>query len=94
MGKIDDIEKAVEKKARSLWASRTIWVSSLIGLLLLAQEYADVLPENYVRYAAMAAGVLTVAFRVQDQFYQQARKAAKAREHERAMTFEPHVPAE
>ena len=34
------------------------------------------------------------AFRVQDQFYQQAKKAAKAREHERAMTFEPHVPAE
>ncbi len=33
-------------------------------------------------------------FRVQDHFYQQARKAAKAREHERAMTFEPHVPAE
>jgi polyphosphate kinase len=33
------------------------------------------------------------AFRVQDHFYQQARKAAKAREHERAMTFEPHVPA-
>ena len=32
--------------------------------------------------------------RVQDQFYQQARKAAKAREHERSMTFEPHVPAE
>jgi polyphosphate kinase len=34
------------------------------------------------------------AVRVQDQFYQQARKIAKAREHERAMTFEPHVPAE
>ncbi len=34
------------------------------------------------------------AFRVQDHFYQQARKDAKAREHERAMTFEPHVPAE
>ncbi len=34
------------------------------------------------------------AFRAQDHFYQQARKAAKAREHERAMTFEPHVPAE
>jgi polyphosphate kinase len=34
------------------------------------------------------------AFRVQEQFYQQARKIAKAREHERAMTFEPHVPAE
>jgi len=33
-------------------------------------------------------------FRAQEQFYQQARKAAKAREHERAMTFEPHVPAE
>lgn len=34
------------------------------------------------------------AFRVQDYFYQSARKIAKAREHERAMTFEPHVPAE
>jgi len=34
------------------------------------------------------------AYRVQDHFYQQAKKAAKAREHERAMTFEPHVPAE
>jgi polyphosphate kinase len=33
------------------------------------------------------------AFRVQDHFYQLARKAAKAREHERSMTFEPHVPA-
>jgi polyphosphate kinase len=33
-------------------------------------------------------------FRVQAHFYQQARKAAKAREHGRSMTFEPHVPAE
>jgi polyphosphate kinase len=32
------------------------------------------------------------SFRVQDHFYQQARRAAKAREHERSMTFEPHVP--
>ncbi len=34
------------------------------------------------------------AFRVQDYFFQNAKKAAKAREHERSMTFEPHVPAE
>ncbi len=34
------------------------------------------------------------AFRAQEHFYQQAKKAAKAREHERSMTFEPHVPAE
>lgn len=32
------------------------------------------------------------AFRSQEYFYKQARKAAKAREHERSMTFEPHVP--
>ena len=32
------------------------------------------------------------AFRVQDHFYQLARKAAKAREHERSMTFDPYVP--
>ena len=31
--------------------------------------------------------------RAQEQFHEQAKKAAKAREHERAMTFEPHVPA-
>jgi polyphosphate kinase len=34
------------------------------------------------------------AFRAQEYFYQAAKKVAKAREHERAMTFEPHVPAE
>lgn len=34
------------------------------------------------------------SFRAQSHFYQQAKKLAKAREHERAMTFEPHVPAE
>ena len=33
------------------------------------------------------------AFRVQDHFYQTARKASKAREHELSMTFEPHVPS-
>jgi polyphosphate kinase len=33
-------------------------------------------------------------FRAQDYFFRQARRVAKAREHERAMTFEPHVPSE
>ncbi len=33
-------------------------------------------------------------FRAQDHFYQQAKRTAKAREHERSMTFEPHVPQE
>ena len=32
--------------------------------------------------------------RAQEYFFQQAKKAAKAREHERSMTFEPHVPKE
>ena len=36
----------------------------------------------------------TKAFRAQEYFHQQARKSAKAREHELAMTFEPHVPAQ
>jgi polyphosphate kinase len=31
-------------------------------------------------------------FRAQAHFYEQSRRAAKAREHERSMTFEPHVP--
>ncbi|WP_367874754.1 polyphosphate kinase 1 [Luteolibacter sp. Populi] len=31
-------------------------------------------------------------FRAQEHFYKEARRVAKAREHERAMTFEPHVP--
>lgn len=33
-------------------------------------------------------------FRAQEHFHQQAKKAAKAREQERAMTFEPHRPAD
>lgn len=31
-------------------------------------------------------------FRAQEHFFREARRAAKAREHERAMSFEPHVP--
>ncbi|MES2996514.1 MAG: polyphosphate kinase 1 [Verrucomicrobiota bacterium] len=31
-------------------------------------------------------------FRAQEHFYQQARRSARERDHERAMTFEPHVP--
>jgi len=31
-------------------------------------------------------------FRAQEHFHSQAKRAAKAREHERSMTFEPHVP--
>ncbi|MFD2255607.1 polyphosphate kinase 1 [Luteolibacter algae] len=34
------------------------------------------------------------AFRAQEYFYTQAKRVAKAREHERSMTFEPHVPQE
>ena len=33
-------------------------------------------------------------FRSQEYFYTQAKRAAKAREHELSMTFEPHVPQE
>jgi polyphosphate kinase len=33
-------------------------------------------------------------FRAQEYFFRQARRAAKAREHERAMTLEPHVPSD
>ncbi len=32
-------------------------------------------------------------FRAQEHFYTEAKRAAKAREHERAMTFEPHIPS-
>ncbi len=32
--------------------------------------------------------------RAQDQFFREARRSAKAREHERAMRFEPHLPSE
>lgn len=33
-------------------------------------------------------------FRVQEFFYREAKKAAKAREHKLSMTFEPHIPQE
>ncbi len=34
------------------------------------------------------------AFRAQEHFYKEAKKSAKDREHERSMTFEPHVPTQ
>lgn len=43
-------------------------------------------------YERLSPGVGEKSVRAQQVFFQQARKAAKAREHERAMTFEPHVP--
>jgi polyphosphate kinase len=49
------------------------------------------LPDGSSRRIVRAKG--QKAFRAQEHFYQQARKLARAREHERAMTFEPHVPA-
>ena len=50
------------------------------------------LPDGTSRRITRAKG--KKPFRAQEQFHQLAKKAAKAREHERAMTFEPHVPAQ
>jgi polyphosphate kinase len=55
-------------------------------------QASTVLPDGTSRRATRPKGAKP--FRAQEYFHQQARKAAKAREHERAMTFEPHVPAE
>jgi polyphosphate kinase len=54
-------------------------------------QASRILPDGGSERLARPKG--TRAFRVQEHFHQQARKAAKAREHERAMTFEPHRPA-
>ncbi len=42
----------------------------------------------------LAPGKGEKAFRAQEHFHRRARRTAKAREHERAMRFEPHMPAE
>ncbi len=55
-------------------------------------QASRILPDGTSQRIVRAKGQKAV--RIQEQLYQQARKAAKAREHERAMTFEPHVPAE
>ena len=55
-------------------------------------QASRILPDGTSQRIVRAKG--QKAFRAQEHFYQQARKTAKAREHERAMTFEPHVPAE
>ena len=55
-------------------------------------QASRILPNgSSVRVAKPARGK---GLRAQEHFYQQAKKAAKAREHERAMTFEPHRPAD
>jgi polyphosphate kinase len=55
-------------------------------------QASKLLPDGSSRRIQPAAGQRP--YRVQEHFFQQAKKAAKAREHERSMTFEPHVPVE
>ncbi len=55
-------------------------------------QASRILPDgNSIRLTKPTRGK---GLRAQEHFYQQAKKAAKAREHERAMTFEPHRPAD
>ena len=49
-----------------------------------------ILPDGTSERLPRAKG--TKAFRAQEHFHTEAKRTAKAREHERAMTFEPHVP--
>lgn len=55
-------------------------------------QASRLLPDGTSQRIARSAGKR--ALRAQAHFFNQARKAAKAREHERAMTFEPHLPAD
>lgn len=55
-------------------------------------QASRLLPDGSSQRLVRARGQKT--FRVQEHFHQQAKRAAKDREHERAMTFEPHTPPE
>lgn len=56
------------------------------------QNAYHILPDGTSRKITVKKG--EKPFRAQDHFFQQAKRNAKAREHERSMTFEPHVPQE
>jgi len=53
-------------------------------------QASQILPDGTSQRLAPQKG--EKPFRAQEQFFRDARRRAKAREHERAMTFEPHVP--
>jgi polyphosphate kinase len=53
-------------------------------------QASKILPDGSSERLRPAAG--EKKFRAQEHFFKEARRTAKAREPERAMTFEPHVP--
>lgn len=57
------IPDELEKLAKSLWKSKTMWLSSLLGLTMVIEEYSDFLPEQVVHYAGAASAVLIMVFR-------------------------------
>ena len=53
-------------------------------------QASKILPDGSSERLRPAAG--EKKFRAQEHFFREARRAAKARDHERAMTFDPHRP--
>lgn len=57
----------LEQRTSSLWASRTVWLSTFIGLCMLVQEFPDLVSPVWSQRAAAAAAVLTLLCRAQDK---------------------------
>lgn len=72
---IPSIPARIEAMAASLWKSRTMWVSGALGVLALAQEYGEYLPEKWVHWLQGLAALLVIVFRV--QMTSQAKKAVQ-----------------
>lgn len=63
----DEHKAWVETQIKSLWASKTMYACSLLGLLQLLPEFGDYFSPRILHGASFLSAIMIVVFRVNSQ---------------------------